>query len=56
MPDPATTLRTRPGRSRWYTFGALLFVVVSVGGYLGFRAYVYGDDAPPIPLLDDLGG
>jgi len=32
-----------------------VFVVVSVGGYFGFRSYIYGDDAPPVPVLDELG-
>ena len=47
--------RARSGRSGWYTVGVVVFVVTSVGGYFGLRAYVYGEDAPPIPLLDELG-
>lgn len=52
----APVARTRSGRSRWYTVGVLVFVVTSVGGYFGIRAYIYGEDAPPIPVLDDLVG
>ena len=51
----ATTSRVRPRRTRWYTIGALVFVFVSIGGYFGFRAYIYGDDAPSIPVVDSLG-
>ncbi len=53
---PATTGGVRPRRTRWYTIGVVVFVVVSVGGYFGFRSYIYGDDAPPVPVLDELGG
>ena len=55
-PGHAPTSRARSGRSRWYTVGVVVFVIVSVGGYFGFRAYIYGEDAPPVPVLDDLGG
>jgi hypothetical protein len=48
--------RARSGRSRWYKVGVVVFVVTSVGGYFGLRTYIYGEDAPPIPVLDDLGG
>ena len=39
-----------------YTIGAVVFLVISIVGYIGFRSYIYGDDAPPVPVLDDLGG
>ncbi len=39
-----------------FTIGAVLTVVFSVVGYLVLRAYIYGDDAPPIPVFDGLGG
>jgi cytochrome c-type biogenesis protein CcmH/NrfG len=53
-PGRASAPTSRPGRSRWYTFGVVAFVVVCVGGYFGLRAYVYGADAPPVPILDEL--
>ena len=53
---PPTASRPRMSRSRIYGIGAVLFVVISVAGYIGFRSYIYGDDAPPVPVLDDLGG
>jgi hypothetical protein len=48
----------RRGRSRTrvYTISAVVFLVISIAGYIGFRSYIYGDDAPPVPVLDDLGG
>ncbi len=39
-----------------FTVGAVLAVIFSVVGYLVFRTYIYGDDAPPIPVFDGLGG
>jgi len=48
--------KRRRSRTRIYTISALLFLAVSVAGYIGFRSYIYGDDAPPVPVLDDLGG
>ncbi len=56
MVRPVTTAGVRPRRTGWYTIGVVVFVVVSVGGYFGFRAYIYGDDAPSIPVIDELGG
>ena len=58
---PGTYVAPRPekrrrSRTRVYTIGTLLFLAVSVAGYIGFRSYIYGDDAPPVPVLDDLGG
>jgi hypothetical protein len=49
-PAPA---RRRRSRTRVYTIGAFVFLAISIGGYIGFRAYIYGDNAPPIPVLDD---
>jgi len=40
-------------RTRLYTVGAVVFLAISVAGYIGFRSYIYGDDAPPVPVLDD---
>ena len=45
----------RRSRSKVYGLGAVFFIVVSVAGYFGFRSYIYGEDAPPVPVLDDLG-
>jgi hypothetical protein len=52
VPPPA---RHQRSRTRVYTVGAVVFVVISVACYIGFRSYIYGDDAPPVPVLDDLG-
>lgn len=46
--------RATRSRTRVYTIGTIVFVVLSIGGYIGFREYIYGDDAPPVPVLDDL--
>ena len=51
-PKPAAVRRSR---TKVYTIGAVFFLLVSVAGYIGFRSYIYGDEAPPIPVLDDLG-
>lgn len=48
--------RPRWSRTRKYTIGAIAFLLISAAGYVGFREYIYGDDAPPIPVLDDLTG
>lgn len=48
--------RFRWSRTRKYTIGAIVFLLISAAGYIGFREYIYGDDAPPIPVLDDLTG
>lgn len=51
-----STRRRRPrSRSRVYVISTIVFLAISAAGYVGFRAYIYGDDAPPIPVLDDLG-
>lgn len=42
-------------RSRVYGIGAIVFISIALAGYFGFRSYIYGDDAPPLPVLDDLG-
>ncbi len=49
-PKPAAVRRSH---AKVYTIGAVIFLLVSVAGYIGFRSYIYGDDAPPIPVLDD---
>lgn len=56
MARPTPTSPDRSNRSRVFTISVVLAVIVSVAGYIGFRSYIYGDDAPPIPVLDDLGG
>lgn len=48
--------RQKWSRSRKYTIGAIVFLLISAAGYVGFREYIYGDDAPPIPFVDDLSG
>lgn len=48
--------RRRRSRTRVYTIGAVVFLALSIAGYIGFRQYIYGDDAPPVPVLDDIGG
>lgn len=53
---PPRVARARMSRSKVYGIGAVLFLVISVAGYIGFRSYIYGDDAPPLPVVDDLGG
>jgi len=52
VPPPAG--RSRRRRTRVYTVGVAVFLAICVAGYLGFRSYIYGDDAPPVPVLDDL--
>lgn len=48
--------RRRPrSRGRVYVISTIVFLAISAAGYVGFRAYIYGDDAPPIPVFDDLG-
>lgn len=47
--------RSRRSRAKTYTIGAIIFLAISIAGYIGFRSYIYGDDAPPVPVLDDLG-
>lgn len=49
---PRVRVRSR-SRSRVYVIGATIFLVISLAGYIGLRAYIYGDDAPPIPVLDE---
>lgn len=41
-------------RTRRYTVGGIVFLLLSVAGYFGFREYIYGDDAPPIPVVGEL--
>ena len=53
---PPTKPRPRVSRSKVYGIAAVVFLVISIAGYIGFRSYIYGDDAPPVPVLDDLGG
>lgn len=36
-----------------FVITVVLAVITSVAGYLGFRTYIYGDDAPPIPVLGE---
>lgn len=45
----------RRSRTKVYAIGTMIFLAISVAGYIGFRSYIYGDDAPPLPVLDDLG-
>lgn len=52
---PPPSGRSRRSRTKTYTIGAIIFLAISVAGYIGFRSYIYGDDAPPVPVLDDLG-
>ncbi len=54
--EPPKARRARRSRSRIYGIGAVIFIGITVVGYLGFRSYIYGDDAPPIPVIDDLSG
>lgn len=44
----------RRSRTKVYAIGTLIFLTISIAGYIGFRSYIYGDDAPPVPVLDDL--
>lgn len=54
-PAPVTAAPPRrgPSRAKVYGIAAAVFLVLSVIGYFGFREYIYGDDAPPIPVLDE---
>ena len=45
--------KRKRSRAKVYTVGALVFLVISVAGYVGFREYIYGDDAPPVIDLGD---
>ena len=47
--------RGGPSRSRVFAIGAVVTVIACIVGYLGLREYIYGDDAPSIPLIDDGG-
>ena len=38
-----------------FAIGATVAVIACIIGYLGLREYIYGDDAPSIPLLDGHG-
>ncbi len=46
----------RRSRSKVYGIGTMVFIAIAAAGYFGFRSYIYGDDGPPVPVLDDLGG
>lgn len=48
--------RKKWSRTRKYTVGAIVFLSISVAGYFGFREYIYGEDAPPIPVVGDVTG
>lgn len=39
-----------------FTLGALIAVIACIGGYFALRAYIYGDDAPSIPVIGELDG
>lgn len=52
-PAPAAPPRRGPSRAKVYGIAAAVLVVISAIGYFGFREYIYGEDAPPIPVLDD---
>ncbi len=56
-PTPALRRpRGRPSRSRVFTIGALVAVIAVIGSYFALRAYIYGDDAPSIPVIGELDG
>ncbi len=52
---PPKPERAERSRTKVYALGTVIFLAISIAGYIGFRSYIYGDDAPPVPVLDDLG-